>query len=184
MPVTVKDISSETKQDLVLNTVVNYVLNGWPRKVNDTEIKPYFLCRSQLSFENGCLMRGHKVIIPQKLREKVLIDLHSSHLGIVKSKAEARSRFWFPGVDAAIERSIGSCHVCSQLRPSPPRVTLAPWKFPDRPFQRLHVDFLGPINGNMYLVVVDAFSKWLECFNMRSNITSVNVIDLDFKLNI
>ncbi|XP_013161294.1 PREDICTED: uncharacterized protein K02A2.6-like, partial [Papilio xuthus] len=177
LPTTVSELRHETSKDSVLSRVVNLVLNGWPTKIADLKLKPYFLCRNQLSVENGCLMRGHKVIIPSSLRKKVMDELHTSHLGIVKTKAEARSRFWFPGVDDAIEHLIGSCEVCSQLRPSPPRTKLAPWKFPPQPFYRVHIDFLGPLNGRSYLVVVDSHTKWVEVYDMNTNTTSNAVVE-------
>ena len=35
-----------------------------------------------------------------------------------------------------------------------------------RPFQRVHVDFLGPVRGKMFFILVDSFSKWVEIFPM------------------
>ncbi|XP_045537055.1 uncharacterized protein K02A2.6-like [Papilio machaon] len=177
LPITVSELRHETSKDVILSRVVNYVLNGWPNKIADLKLKPYFLCRNQLSAENGCLMRGHKVVIPATLRNRVLSELHISHLGIVKTKAEARARFWFPGVDDAIEKLIGSCDVCNRLRSSPPRAKMSPWEFPPRPFYRVHVDFLGPLNGRTYLVVVDAYTKWVEVYDMCTSTGSSAVIE-------
>lgn len=177
MPIKLVDLQQTTYNDVTLNKVIHFVLNGWPTKTSDLHIKPYFLCRSQLSYENGCLMRGHKVVIPEKLRPMILSELHSSHIGIVKTKAEARSRFWYPGIDAALETMISSCDVCNQLRPTPPRAPLASWQHPPKPFLRLHTDFLGPINGHTYLVIVDAYSKWVEVFDMHSNTASSATIE-------
>lgn len=175
LPVTVDELQKQTKNDSVLSKVLLYVQQGWPRKVEDS-LQPYYKCRLQLAEENGCIMRGHKVLIPVTLQKKVLSEIHQSHLGIVKTKALARSKFWFPGLDNEIENMIGSCSVCLSLRPSPPRVPMSPWKFPDHPFYRLHLDFLGPLNNEMYLVIVDAYTKWVECINMHNNITSQAVI--------
>ncbi|KAL4720818.1 hypothetical protein ACJJTC_014989 [Scirpophaga incertulas] len=55
MPVTLADLRRETACDPVLTTVKDYVLKGWPRKINEIELKPYFNCRSQLSYENDLL---------------------------------------------------------------------------------------------------------------------------------
>lgn len=177
MPVTLDVLREETAKDDVLSVVIQNVLNGWPSKVKDAKLIPYYLCRTQLSFENGCLMRGHKVVIPLNLQESVIKELHSSHLGIVKTKAEARSRFWFPGVDAALEKMVSSCDVCLQLRPTPPRAPLAPWKYPSKPFCRLHIDFLGPVNSRMFLVIVDAHTKWLEVYEMGNVTTTLSVVE-------
>ncbi|KAJ8710409.1 hypothetical protein PYW07_009775 [Mythimna separata] len=177
MPLTLKELRNATNEDTVLRLVVNYVQNGWPNKIVDSQLKPYHLCKTQLSYEDGCVMRGHKVVLPESLRSKVLKELHSSHLGIIKTKAEARSRFWFPGIDTALEKMIYSCEICKQLRPSPPRAPLAPWKFPQTPFHRLHVDFLGPLNNQIFLVVVDAHTKWLEVYDVSTSTTSATVIE-------
>lgn len=36
------------------------------------------------------------------------------------------------------------------------------------PWSRLHLDFLGPIFNQKYLVIIEACSKWLEVFKMHS----------------
>ncbi|XP_026314449.1 LOW QUALITY PROTEIN: uncharacterized protein K02A2.6-like [Hyposmocoma kahamanoa] len=178
LPVTLDRLRRETENDATLRKVMHLVREGWPPKLNDKTLKPYFLCRFHLSLENGILMRGHKVIIPKVLQNKVLAELHNSHLGIVKAKCEARSKFWFPGVDQAIENLIKNCPTCSvDLRISPPRSKLIPWPYPKEPFYRIHMDFLGPIENQMYLVIVDAHSKWVECINMKNNITTTAVIN-------
>ncbi|KAG6453182.1 hypothetical protein O3G_MSEX008010 [Manduca sexta] len=170
LPVTLQRLREETQKDVILSKVVKYILNGWPKKVTDENIRKFFLCRDQLSFENGVIMRAFKVVIPNVLQASLLSELHKSHLGIVKSKAEARSRLWFPGIDKAIESMIAGCEICTQLRPSPARAPLAVWPHPLQPFYRVHVDFLGPINGELFFVIVDAHSKWVEVY--RVNYTS------------
>ena len=40
------------------------------------------------------------------------------------------------------------------------------WSWPTGPWKRLHIDFAGPENTQMYLVIVDAYSKYLEIFPM------------------
>ena len=39
---------------------------------------------------------------------------------------------------------------------------LHPWEWPQKPWSRLHIDYAGPFLGKMFLVTVDAYSKWLE----------------------
>lgn len=176
LPVTFKMLRESTDADVTLRKVAYFVLKGWPRKVSDERLKPYHACRTQLSVENGYIMRGHKVVIPDSLRSNILSELHQSHLGIVKTKAEARARFWYPGIDAALERLIASCDVCMKLRPSPARAPIAHWEFPPTPFYRVHIDFLGPINGQTFLVVVDAYTKWVEVYNMKGGTSTTATI--------
>lgn len=111
------DIKNATYNDKTIQTVVKYTNVGWPRKIVCESIRPYFLCRTDLQYENGILMRGHKIVIPMSLRERMLRELHSTHLGIVKMKCNARGRMWWPGIDEDIERWIGACEVCASVRP-------------------------------------------------------------------
>ena len=46
-----------------------------------------------------------------------------------------------------------------------------PWEFPEGPWRRLHIDFAGPFEGKMFMVVIDAFSKWPEVAIMERTTT-------------
>ncbi|GBP58917.1 Uncharacterized protein K02A2.6 [Eumeta japonica] len=156
--ITIKEIKVETQNDPMLHSVVNFIRNGWPRKCPFFQLKPYYNCRFQLNVEDGCILRGHKVVIPLNLQGRILRELHSSHFGVVKTKAEARRRFWWPGIDADIESAVGACSACTALPPGP-RATRA-LAVPARPWERVHLDMLSVAGGT--LVVVDAHSKWVE----------------------
>ena len=84
---------------------------------------------------------------------------------------------WWFKVDSDIERKAQMCKGCFQKRQEPPKSMLHPWEYAKGPWQRLHIDFAGPVSGNMYLVIVDSFSKWLEIFPMKK-ITSNHVINV------
>ena len=47
--------------------------------------------------------------------------------------------------------------------------SLHAWEYPAGPWERIHIDFAGPLDGKMYLVVVDAYSKWLDVEMMSSS---------------
>jgi hypothetical protein len=53
----------------------------------------------------------------------------------------------------------------------PPSEAIRPWPHA-RIWSRLHIDFCGPIDGYMILVMVDAGSKYLDAVPMRyANVT-------------
>ena len=68
--------------------------------------------------------------------------------------------------------------MCQSVRNSPPVAPLHPWCWPTRPWQRIHVDFAGPLLGRSYLIVVDVYSKWPEVVEMRSTTTSATIREL------
>ncbi|XP_048488715.1 uncharacterized protein K02A2.6-like [Plutella xylostella] len=175
LPVSVDDVRTATAADRTLQTVIKYMLKGWPRKVTCAAIQPYFRCKSDLEVEDGCLLRGHRVVIPSLLRERLMYELHKGHFGIVKTKSSARSRMWWPYIDKDIEQCIGNCSTCTALRPAPPSAAPAPWPRPPGPWWRIHIDYMT-IGQRVYLIVVDAFSKWLECFHMSSGTSTQALI--------
>ncbi|XP_061377231.1 uncharacterized protein K02A2.6-like [Danaus plexippus] len=95
-------------------------------------------------------------------------------MGIIKTKSWARSYVWWPGIDQDVEGQCRACDTCAQEADAPPRASPTPWPYHLQPWSRLHIDFLGPIRGLTFMVMVDSTSKWLEIFEMKStNATSV-----------
>ncbi|XP_045462448.1 uncharacterized protein K02A2.6-like isoform X1 [Harmonia axyridis] len=162
--------SNVTKQDKILSKILNFVKDGrWPSYAYKENDYKYFASkRFELSIESNALLWNHRVIVPTKLRSKLLNKLHESHLGIVKMKSTARSYFWWPKIDRDIENYIKNCESCKMNQPNPPRSVLSPWPWPEKPWQRIHLDFAGPLRNTMYLIIVDAHSKWLEVLTMKS----------------
>lgn len=93
------------------------------------------------------------------MHNELLNELHTIHDGIVRMKAVAKAYIWWPSLDADIENIGKSCELCLRSAENPPRAKLNPWKWPDGPNHRLHTDFLGPLDGKMFIVIIDTFSK-------------------------
>uniref|UniRef100_UPI0010A03A6A uncharacterized protein K02A2.6-like n=1 Tax=Podarcis muralis TaxID=64176 RepID=UPI0010A03A6A len=119
----------------------------------------------------GCLLWGDRVVIPQRLRQRVLEALHVGHPGIVKMKALARCYVWWPNMDDAITAWVSACQACQESRPAPPAAKEHTWETPKTPWSRLHIDLAGPFHGRTFMVVVDAYSKWPEVALMSSTTT-------------
>ncbi|CAK1595246.1 unnamed protein product [Parnassius mnemosyne] len=168
-------LKRETARDAILGRVLGYIRDGWPQDIEIKDIKPYFHRQKELYEELGCVMWGHRVVVSSSCREKVLAELHEAHMGITKTKQFARSYVWWPGIDEAVEAVCRACSVCARVADAPERHEPRPWLWPERPWSRLHLDFLGPIGGATYLVTVDAHSKWVEVTAM-SSISAKNVI--------
>ncbi|XP_015273420.1 PREDICTED: uncharacterized protein K02A2.6-like, partial [Gekko japonicus] len=80
-------------------------------------------------------------------------------------------------MDADIEEWVRGCTPCQQARPEPPTAFPQKWESAGKPWSRLHIDLAGPVQGQMFLIVVDSFSKWLEVAPM-STTTSTAVINV------
>lgn len=121
---------------------------------------------------------GIRIVVPDCLKSQLLNDFHKSHLGIVKIKALARSYVWWPGIDSDIENLVKSCKICIENQKAPARAVPTPWPWPEKPWERLHADFLGPLFGDMYLVVVDAYTKWPEVINFKQNTKANRLVEV------
>ena len=83
---------------------------------------------------------------------------------------------WWPGMDTDIEKLVWGCSECQAIQSSPPAAPLHPWKWPTRPRARFHLDFAGQFLRKMFLVLIDAHSKYTEVF-CTSTATSAVVIE-------
>ena len=170
-------IKENTAKDEILYKIIEYIRIGWPEKNIDPQFSPYFLRKNELSEESGAIFWGYRVLIPRILQSSILSGIHSTHLGIVKMKSLARSYFWWPGLDGDLEKIVKSCDKCLPYGNSPSKHKLINWKYPEKPWERIHLDYMGPIFNKYFLVLVDSYSKWIECIDMNNSITSKRTID-------
>ena len=174
-PVDAAKVKLWTTRDPVLSQVLQFVLYGWPLSVEEEALKPYFVRREELSVHAGCLLWGSRVVIPPQGREEVLNVLHESHPGIVRMKSLARSYVWWPKMDARLEEKVKSCAICQSHQSKPPCSPLHPWEWPGHPWSRVHVDYAVPFMGKMFLLIIDAHSKWMDIHCVNSATSSMTI---------
>ncbi|BHF85703.1 hypothetical protein SprV_1002887500 [Sparganum proliferum] len=170
------DFRPWTSRDPLLSRVKRALQSGWPSSTS-SDFQPFFSRQNELSLQDGCILWGNRVVVPPQGRRAILRDLHNAHPGTVRMKALARSYVWWPKIDADIENVVKACHVCQITQKALPKVPLKPWAWPDSPWKRVHVDYFGPFQGHMVLVVVDAHTKWIDAIptgNSCSSLTTIN----------
>lgn len=87
----------------------------------------------------------------------------------------ARSYFWWSGLDRQIKQTGRTCPSCQTVRCMPQPAPLHPWTWPEAPWQRIHVNFAGPFEQRMFLVIIDANSKRPEVSVMKSTTTQKTI---------
>lgn len=85
---------------------------------------------------------------------------------------------WWPGMGKAIEEVAKLCTGCQLPQNNPKTAPLRAWEWPTRSWQRIHVHFAGPFLGTMFLIVVDAHSKWLKVIPMTTTSTTRTIEEL------
>ena len=117
-------------------------------------------------------------MIPQKHRQEVLKLLHVGHPGTTRMKSLAQLHVWWPDIDKDIECHTNACTGCAIAARHPVRVPVHQWELPLRPWQPVHMDYAGPFKGKMWLLLIDAFSKWPEIHEMNSTTAEATISKL------
>ena len=174
-PVTSAQVRAWTRRDKNLSRVVRFLETGrWPDSV-PPELQPYSSRAEQLSLQDGCVLWGSRVLVPPPGREALLQCLHQGHQGASRMKTLARGYFWWPRLDFDIEQLARRCGNCLELQRSPAPFPLQPWPWPDKPWSRIYIDYAGPIEGKMLLLLVDAHSKWIDAHVTSSSSSEVTI---------
>ena len=168
------DHGKDGRRASLFSKVRTLVLQGW-KNGDKEEIKPFNRRCGELSIQDGCILWGNRVVVPHKGQQEVLQLLHDGHPGISRMKGIARGIVWSPGLDKDIEETVKDCCQCQQHQKTPAPSPLHPWKWPEQPWSRLHIDHAGPFQGKYFLVLIDAHSKWMEVDIVPSTATSHTV---------
>ncbi len=159
-------IKRHQEEDEVCQQVATYCQSGWPTKqALAGAVKPYYSVSSELSVQNGLLMRGNRIVIPTALRLEMLDKLHTGHLGITKCRDRARQSVWWPGLSRQLEELVKGCTPCCKVQ-NQRAEPLIPSVLPDLPWQRLGTD-LFVWDKSTYLLVVDYYSRFIEIARLQ-----------------
>jgi hypothetical protein len=129
LPVTnnkLQTIRLETEKDQTLQRLRHHIQNGWPtshRKLRD-DTKPFFNVRHELNTVEGLILKGSRIVIPKSLIADMKKQLHHGHLGIERTKDNARNSIYWPRIDADITDVIENCNACQQHRNKQQKETL------------------------------------------------------------
>ena len=166
-PITVSQVRTWSQRDPVLSQVCRFLQNGWPSNL-PSEFQPFITKKDELSIVDNCLLCGSRLVIPPPGRKLLLEELHEAHPGISRIKSRACMLMWWPNIDKDIENAVSSCSACQASRPLPHPAPLQPWSWSGKPWSWLHLDYTGPMKNRMFLVVIDAYSKWVEVLPVSS----------------
>ena len=89
LPVMCTELQIVTRNDPFMSKVLHYTRYGWPAEILE-DLKPYYHWSNELTIETNCVVWGIRVVVPKKLRARVLEELHISHMGMNKMKLVAR----------------------------------------------------------------------------------------------
>lgn len=157
---TMQEINRESEKDATLIEVRRAIeTSNWDRM----KTSRFKILKDELCVYDKIVMRGTRIVIPSGLQQKVLAVAHEGHPGIVAMKNRLRSKVWWEGIDKMAEKYVRACKGCQLVQNT---VNLAPLnrnKLPEKPWEILAMDFLGPLPTKEYLlVIIDYYSRFYE----------------------
>ncbi|XP_055619559.1 uncharacterized protein K02A2.6-like [Toxorhynchites rutilus septentrionalis] len=175
------EINAETKHDSTLQLVIGYIQNGWPKSSDQVldAVKVYFNHRSELCFQNGIVFRGDRILVPHKIRRKLIDKCHTSHNGIEATLKLARANLFWPGMSSQIKDVVKQSNVCAKFASSQVNPPMLSHRIPVYPFQLVSMDvFFGKYLGRdrKFLVTVDHYSDFFE-LDILKDMTPESVIN-------
>lgn len=112
------------------------------------------------------------LVLPNSLFNEIMQEIHDNphsggHLGLMKTLAKFRSRYFLPLSISRIEHYVKSCLVCQESKKKHTVLPLQPM-IVDNLFDRMEIDIIGPLNrsihGNQYIIsCVECFSRYAIC---------------------
>ena len=185
------EVADLQRKDPDLNIIINWLANKEEPSeeelfLSNAAIKNYWINRDLFSIsENGVLWRRDMettmkklLVVPRSCTNEILSLSHdlpaSGHQGQDRTLQRCKQRFYWYNMTHDVKRFVASCSVCNRNK-KPNRK--AKWQLTPYhagvPMERVHLDFLGPLpttkDDNSYiLVMVDQFTKWVECIPLPS----------------
>ena len=143
--------------------LINMIQQGFPdrKSLLPNHLHEFWTMRNDLYTNNYTIFIAGRPLIPKSLRRPLLDQLHIGHQGVAAVKANARQRFFWPGMNNDIQSVRNNCQRCNEIAPSQSKEPLRESSDPDHPFQRVVAD-LFHMAGRKYQIYADRFSGWTE----------------------
>lgn len=111
----------------------------------DLDVSDFIQHKHDLEVHGGCLFYGERIVIQPKL--------YFGHPGECRMELLAAEKVFWPKITKDIERAFKTCKICANVSKTPIKTTLQLQPVPSAPWQRLHFDNAGPIDGNYFLII-------------------------------
>jgi hypothetical protein len=152
------DLKSATRNDATLQAVMKALQTGkWHEtskdaRINISDFQSFEKVRNELCTLPDLVLREHRIVIPEALREKVIDIAHEGHMGLVKTQALIREKVWFPKISRLVEEKVKSCLACQVTTLRNTKEPLQMSELPKQPWTELSMDF-----GRRLLVLMSTY---------------------------
>ena len=161
--VSMEKIIQATREDHILKQLKQAIKKGYINK-KDKQLAPYSKVFDEIMIsDEGLLLKGEKIILPQKLIGRALRKAHQgAHPGMSGMKRRIRAHFWYPKMDTIIEEFVENCKECTIFTNKKTQDLLHPHQRQGHKiWDTIHVDLFGPMpDAKHVLVATDNVSRF------------------------
>ena len=189
---TLKEMQQE---DSDLRIIRNYLLTKVAPTDNELFLtssasKKYYLNKEQYFLDKDQVVCKHPntegpplIVVPRTLCKEIIRLNHNipaaGHQGVERTKSRIKRKYYWYQMSKDIASHVTTCQECIQFKKGTRKARHAMiTHHAGAPMERVHLDFLGPLpktpRGNEYiLMMVDQFTKWVECIPLPSQTAEV-----------
>ena len=111
---TLNQLHTATQEDDELILLKHSITNGWPNSIKEVppEIQVYWTFWEELTIEDGLVLKGTWIVIPNNKCKQILILIHEGHLGIGKCKLHCKDMVYWLGITKQLEKIVLKCELC------------------------------------------------------------------------
>ena len=121
--VSVAEIQQASSLNIHLQQLKGIIITGWldSRDEIHADLQSYWSYMDELAVIDGIILNGKCIIIPNSLKEQVLNQLHTNHMGMEKTKLLAHKCVYWPNINADIKKYIKQSVICLQFQQTQPQ---------------------------------------------------------------
>ena len=140
MRISTAQLQQESARDETLQLLLKYIRSSFPASGSHLPIpaRAFWNARLHLHKRNNLVYFGDRIVIPEALKQDVLDGLHLAHQGVTAMILRAQRSFFWPGIQADIQRRRDSCISCMESAPSQSQLLPRPLMRPEYPSVNLH----------------------------------------------
>ena len=96
--VSISQIQQTSAQDEHLQCLKSFIIAVWLSTKDElhSDLRPYWSYRDDLAVIDGVVMKGRQIIISTGLKQQVLDQVHTNHMGIKKQSSSCAN--WYTGL--------------------------------------------------------------------------------------
>jgi len=133
-------------------------------------VRAFYHVEDELATLDGVIYRRPQLVIPKSYRPIILKKLHLSHQGSAATLRRTRSCVYWPQMSNGITCHINQCVACAYDAPSQQKETIQHHDIPAIPWCKIGMDLFS-FKQQDYLMIVDYFSDFLECEELKEAIS-------------